>query len=56
MDITPNPSMEVTKEGTVTDNGDGTLGVGDTVNYSITVENKGNVNLTSPVLDRYLNR
>ena len=42
--------MEVTKEGTVTDNGDGTLGVGDTVNYSITVENKGNVNLTSPVL------
>ena len=50
VEITPNPSMEVTKEGTVTDNGDGTLGVGDTVNYSITIENKGNVNLTSPVL------
>ena len=27
VEITPNPSMEVTKEGTVTDNGDGTLGV-----------------------------
>ena len=49
VEITPNPSMEV-KKGTVTDNGDGTLGVGDTVNYSITIENKGNVNLTSPVL------
>ena len=46
VEITPSPSMEVTKEGTVTDNGDGTLGVGDTVNYSITIENKGNVNLT----------
>ena len=28
VEITPNPSMEVTKEGTVTDNGNGTLGVG----------------------------
>jgi hypothetical protein len=27
--------MEVTKEGTVTDDGDGVLGVGDTVNYTI---------------------
>ena len=42
--------MEVTKEGTVTDNGDGILGVGDTVNYTIKIENQGNVNITEPSL------
>ncbi len=42
--------MEVTKEGTVTDNGDGVLGVGDTVNYTIKIENQGNVNITEPSL------
>ena len=42
--------MEVTKEGTVTDDGDGVLGVGDTVNYTIKIENQGNVNITDPLL------
>ena len=42
--------MEVTKEGTVTDDGDGVLGVGDTVNYTIKIENQGNVNITEPLL------
>jgi uncharacterized repeat protein (TIGR01451 family) len=42
--------MEVTKEGTVSDDGDGILGVGDTVNYTIKIENQGNVNITEPSL------
>ena len=32
------------------ENGDGSLGIGDTVNYTITIENKGNVDLTSLVI------
>ena len=48
--ITPSPSMEVTKSVTVLENGDGTLGVGDTVKYLIKVQNTGNVNLTGPIL------
>ena len=48
--ITPSPSMEVTKSVTVLENGDGTLGVGDTVKYLIKVQNTGNVNLTGPTL------
>ena len=47
--ITPS-SMEVTKSVTVLENGDGTLGVGDTVKYLIKVQNTGNVNLTGPTL------
>ena len=50
VNITSSPQMEVTKEGTVTDNGDGVLGVGDTVNYTIKIENQGNVNITDPLL------
>ena len=50
VNITASPQMEVTKEGTVTDNGDGVLGVGDTVNYTIKIENQGNVNITEPSL------
>ena len=50
VNITPSPEMEVTKEGTVTDDGDGILGVGDTVNYRIKIENQGNVNITEPSL------
>ena len=42
--------MEVTKSVTVLENGDGTLGVGDTVKYLIKVQNTGNVNLTGPTL------
>ena len=50
VNITASPQMEVTKEGTVTDDGDGVLGVGDTVNYTIKIENQGNVNITEPSL------
>ena len=50
VNITPMPDMEVTKTVTVIENGDGSLGVGDTVNYTITIENKGNVDLTSLVI------
>ena len=45
--ITASPSIEVTKTSTITDNGDGTLGNGDLVKYTITVENKGNVTLSN---------
>ena len=37
----------MTKTVTVTDNGDGYTGSGDVANYTITVENKGNVTLSS---------
>ena len=39
--------LEVTKTASVTDNGDGYTGPGDVINYVITVENKGNVTLSS---------
>ena len=41
------PVLEVTKTASVTDNGDGYTGSGDVVNYVITIENKGNVTLSS---------
>ena len=41
------PVLEVTKTASVTDNGDGYTGPGDVINYVITVENKGNVTLSS---------
>ena len=40
------PSIQVTKTATIVDNGDGQTGLGDTINYAITVENTGNVSLT----------
>ena len=43
--ITSSPSIEVTKISQVTDNGDGLTGVGDVINYSISVRNTGNVTL-----------
>ena len=45
--IDPVPVLEVTKTASVTDNGDGYTGPGDVINYVITVENKGNVTLSS---------
>ena len=50
VNVTPIPGIEVTKTVTVQENGDGSLGIGDIVKYLITIENKGNVNLTSLVL------
>ena len=44
--ITQTPSLEVTKTAVVEDNGDEVTGPGDTINYTITVENTGNVTLT----------
>jgi gliding motility-associated-like protein/uncharacterized repeat protein (TIGR01451 family) len=41
------PELEVTKTATVADNGDGINGAGDTINYTITVVNTGNVSITS---------
>ena len=40
------PSIEVTKIANVVDNGDGINGAGDTINYTITVINTGNVNIS----------
>ena len=40
------PGLEVTKIATVTDEGDGFVGGGDVINYTITVKNIGNVTLT----------
>ena len=48
--ITPSPAMEVTKTVAVIENGDGFLGIGDTVKYTIAIENQGNVPLTSIVI------
>ena len=40
------PSIEVTKTAIVIDNGDGITGLGDTINYTITVANTGDTALT----------
>ncbi|WP_152604767.1 DUF7507 domain-containing protein, partial [Psychroserpens jangbogonensis] len=45
--IPENPSIIAEKSASVTDNGDGVLGAGDVINYTITVENTGNVTLTN---------
>ena len=41
VEITASPAIEVTKTATVTDNGDGYTGQGDTIVYTITVSNTG---------------
>ncbi|MEI2806544.1 SdrD B-like domain-containing protein [Albidovulum sp.] len=45
------PAIEVTKTQTVVDDGDGVTGVGDRVDYTITVENTGNTPLTNLTLN-----
>ena len=44
--IDPVPGLEVKKTASVTDEGDGFVGAGDVINYTITVKNIGNVTLT----------
>ena len=50
VNITASPTIEVTKTFTLSDNGDGKTGAGDSVVYLIKVENKGNVTLTGLTL------
>ena len=45
--VTPQSSIEVTKTATITDNGNGTTGLGDTITFLIIVENTGNTILSS---------
>ena len=45
--VTPQSSIEVTKTATITDNGNGTTGLGDTITFLITIENTGNTILSS---------
>jgi gliding motility-associated-like protein/uncharacterized repeat protein (TIGR01451 family) len=49
--VTPQSSIEVTKTATVTDNGNGTTGLGDTITFLITVENTGNTPLSGVVVN-----
>ena len=46
VDIDPLAALDVTKTTTITDEGDGIIGAGDVINYTITVKNIGNVTLT----------
>ncbi|WP_040282622.1 DUF7507 domain-containing protein, partial [Psychroserpens damuponensis] len=45
--VIDNPSIIAEKSASITDNGDGVLGAGDTINYTITVENTGNSTLSN---------
>ena len=49
--LTQTADIEVVKTAVVDDNGDGITGPGDTINYTITVENTGNVTLTGVYVD-----
>ncbi|WP_052461106.1 T9SS type B sorting domain-containing protein [Psychroserpens mesophilus] len=46
----PLPLIEVLKTASVIDNGDGVIGVGDQINYTITVENIGNLILNNVMI------
>jgi gliding motility-associated-like protein/uncharacterized repeat protein (TIGR01451 family) len=49
-DAAPVSSIEVTKTANISDNGDGLVGLGDTINYTITIENTGNTDLSDLLL------
>ena len=49
--LTQTAGIEVIKTAEVDDNGDGITGPGDTINYTISVENTGNVTLTAVYVD-----
>ena len=40
------PSLKAVKSATILDDGDGVLGLNDIINYTITIQNTGNVSLT----------
>ena len=44
--LVPNAEITASKTASTTDNGDGMLGVGDIIIYTITVTNTGNLTLT----------
>ncbi|MDG5493129.1 gliding motility-associated C-terminal domain-containing protein, partial [Psychroserpens sp. SPM9] len=44
-DLPQTPQLDVVKVADITDNGDGVIGVGDIITYTITVNNSGNVTL-----------
>ena len=46
VDIDPFAALDVTKTTTITDEGDGIIGAGDVINYTIRAKNIGNVTLT----------
>ncbi|WP_028872086.1 T9SS C-terminal target domain-containing protein, partial [Psychroserpens burtonensis] len=48
--ISKDPSILAEKSATITDNGDGVIGVDDVINYSITIKNTGNVTLNNVII------
>ena len=51
---TVSPVIEITKIASITDNGDGVNGVGDIVDYYVSIQNKGNVPVENPTIEDIL--